>query len=102
MEYNRNLRRKEASAYLRDKYGIQHSPAYLAKLACVGGGPAFRKVRRTPMYDRESLDAYAAEITSPLIRSTSELRAGLAGVRDAQRLPHEGMRLAGKRSEQSE
>jgi hypothetical protein len=42
----RPLDRREASEYLFDKHGIRRSPGTLAKLACVGGGPAFRKVNR--------------------------------------------------------
>jgi hypothetical protein len=71
----RPLRRAEASAYLRERHSIQHSTDYLAKLAVTGGGPTFYKARRTPLYPPAGLDAYAAEISSPLVRSTSELRA---------------------------
>jgi hypothetical protein len=79
MESNsRPMRRDEASAYLRDRHGIQHSPDYLAKLAVTGGGPRFHKARRTPIYTIEHLDEYAAEVTSPPVRSTSELRTARA------------------------
>ena len=69
------LRRTEASEYLRKRHGIAHSPEYLAKLACKGGGPAFHKNKNTPIYTPAYLDEYAAEVRSPTVRSTSELRA---------------------------
>jgi hypothetical protein len=77
MNANSPLRRVEASEYLK-RFGIDHSPEYLAKLAVTGGGPRFHKVKRTPIYTPEYLDQYAAEVTSPPVRSTSELRAAAA------------------------
>ena len=68
------LSRVEASEYLKRHHGIGHSAAYLAKLAVVGGGPKFSKANRAVIYAREHLDEYAAEVTSPAVRSTSELR----------------------------
>ena len=70
----RPLRRNEASDYLLDRWGISRKPATLAKLACVGGGPRFRVAGRTPIYETDDLDAFAASITSPPVGSTSELR----------------------------
>jgi hypothetical protein len=68
------MRRKEAAQYLKEKYGVG-SPATLAKLATVGGGPIFRKNGRIPVYLSEDLDGWAlAKIGKP-IRSTSELEA---------------------------
>ena len=72
---DRPLRRAEASTYLKDTHGIERTPATLAKYATVGGGPEFRKAGRVPIYTTLALDVYAAEITSPAVRSTSELRA---------------------------
>jgi hypothetical protein len=71
----RPLDRREASEYLFDKHGIRRSPSTLAKLACVGGGPVFRKANRAVIYDPPALDTYAAEITSGPMRSTSEVAA---------------------------
>jgi hypothetical protein len=65
--------RKQASLYLMEKWGLKRSPNYLAKLAVVGGGPAFRKTNRDPLYADEDLDAYANGLIGPLVRSTSEL-----------------------------
>lgn len=53
------LRREGASRYLSDTWGIRRAPATLAKLAVVGGGPAFYKAGRWPMYDPADLDAWA-------------------------------------------
>lgn len=66
------LRRVEASAYLHEHHGIVRSPATLAKLAVIGGGPRFQKVGRTPLYPVEELDAYASRLISPLKASTSD------------------------------
>jgi hypothetical protein len=71
--HSRPLSRAEASAYLRERHGISHSPAYLAKLAVTGGGPRFMKARRTVIYTPELLDEYAASIISPPVACTSEL-----------------------------
>src|SRR5262245_15580971 len=69
------LTRREASAYLRDQHGIMRSPATLAKLASVGGGPIFQKRGKAASYTKENLDRFADEITSKPVRTTSELRA---------------------------
>jgi hypothetical protein len=66
------LRRREASAYLHDRYSICRAPSTLAKLAVVGGGPRFRHVGRVPIYPVGELDAFAASITSALKTSTSD------------------------------
>jgi hypothetical protein len=44
------VNRKAASAYLLEKWELKRSVNYLAKLALVGGGPAFRKAGRDPLY----------------------------------------------------
>jgi hypothetical protein len=72
IESVRPLNRREASAYLFEKYGHRFAPSTLAKFACVGGGPEFRKVRRSVIYDVAALDAFAGEITSAAARSTAE------------------------------
>jgi hypothetical protein len=72
----RLLRRAEASEYVQERWGYPLSPRTLAKLACVGGGPTFRRASRFPLYDKEDLDAWVrAKLTSP-VRSTSEYPAG--------------------------
>jgi hypothetical protein len=47
----------------------------LAKLACVGGGPEFRKWGRVPLYEIAALDAWCDAKLSKPVRSTSELGA---------------------------
>ncbi len=70
---HRPLRRAEAADYLYEQHGIRRAVGTLAKLAVVGGGPRFRVAGRTPLYAPADLDAFAASITSPPVRSTSEL-----------------------------
>ena len=67
------LRRAEAARYIRDAHGIPCSPATLAKYACIGSGPAFRKAGKFPIYSRDDLDAWAEQRLGKLVRSTSEL-----------------------------
>lgn len=70
------VRRRQASDYLRERHGITLSPATLAKLAVVGGGPPFRKDGPFPLYDIDSLDVFAAARLGPLRASTSECGRG--------------------------
>lgn len=70
---DRPLRRREASDYLLVRHGIERKPGTLAKLAVQGHGPLFRKAGRVPLYDVTDLDAWAQAITTPKVRSTSEL-----------------------------
>ncbi len=69
----RRLRRKEASVYLLREWGISRTPATLAKLATIGGGPPFEKDGRFPLHTEEGLDDWARSQLSPLVHSTSEL-----------------------------
>jgi hypothetical protein len=69
----RFFRRALAAAYVETTYGFPCSRQWLAKLAVIGGGPAFRKAGRTPIYAPEDLDAWAlARIGAPQ-RSTSDI-----------------------------
>jgi hypothetical protein len=71
----RMLRRIEAAAYVEERWGYPLAPRTLAKLACIGGGPRFRRASRFPLYDKEDLDAWVrAKLTRPL-RSTSDPEA---------------------------
>jgi hypothetical protein len=82
MEQQTYLRRKEASAYLRNKYGLTREPSTLAKLAVVGG-PPFRLLNRIPRYTPADLDEWVASRLGPLVCSTSsraELMAKQAAV----------------------
>lgn len=69
------LRRSEASAYLLQRHGVTLSPSTLAKLAVIGGGPAFRKDGRLPVYDVAELDRFAVARLGQPLASTSEGRA---------------------------
>lgn len=72
MDAKTYLRREQAAAYLQERCGA-YTAQTLAKLACVGGGPPFRKAGPFPLYTAEDLDAWLAERMSPPVRSTSEL-----------------------------
>jgi hypothetical protein len=72
------LRRKAASAYLLEKFGIERAPGTLAKLATLGGGPVFCRVGRIPIYATDDLDAWAMSLMSGPMRSTSERRMAKA------------------------
>ncbi len=67
----RNYRRTEASDYLKATYGLSYTPNTLAKLAVVGGGPAFHP-SRFPLYPEACLDQWARQKLGPLVRSTAE------------------------------
>lgn len=75
----RLLRREEAAQYLREKHGLPIVKQELAKRAVYGGGPAFRKFGRHPLYSPADLDAFAKESLTPLVRSTAELAADRKG-----------------------
>ncbi len=69
---------EQASAYLESQHDIARAPGTLTVLRVRGGGPAFVKIGRQVRYVPSALDAYAAEITSPPMRSTSEASARAA------------------------
>jgi hypothetical protein len=66
------LRRREAAAYLRGRYGIG-SEKTLAKLACVGGGPEFHKAGVAALYEAAALDTWALAKIGPAQASTSDV-----------------------------
>lgn len=66
------LRRCEASTYLEKKHGITVATTTLAKWASVGGGPAFEKFGRQPLYEPAVLDAWVAQKLGKARASTSE------------------------------
>ena len=72
VEPRRMLRRTEAADYVQERWGYPLSPRTLAKLACVGGGPTFRRASRFPLYEVKDLDTWVrTKLTRP-VRSTSE------------------------------
>jgi hypothetical protein len=72
METNQYLRRKAAADYLKAKYGFG-SEKTLAKLACIGGGPEFRKAGPAAIYEPQKLDEWAQSRISAPLASTSDL-----------------------------
>jgi hypothetical protein len=71
---NYTLRRRDAAAFLTAN-GFPISKASLDCYATRGGGPAFRKFGRIPLYAEADLLTWANSKCSPVVRSTSELRA---------------------------
>ncbi|MDX2101594.1 MAG: helix-turn-helix domain-containing protein [Alphaproteobacteria bacterium] len=68
----RLLTRTEASEYLAS-VGTPVAVRTLAKLACVGGGPAYRKFNgHAVRYSRADLDAWIAEKLSPARENSSQ------------------------------
>lgn len=78
----RSLRRQEVPAYLKEIHGIDRTVGTLAKLAVVGGGPAFRRFGRTPLYHPDDLDAWASSLMTRVVYSTAEFEK-----EDAPRAP---------------
>jgi hypothetical protein len=70
-DYERRFGRKEAAQYLTER-GFRTAPATLAKLACIGGGPAFQSFGRWPLYREADLLAWAQSRTTGPRRSTSD------------------------------
>jgi hypothetical protein len=70
MDQDKFLRRKDAAEYLLSKYGFG-AERTLAKLACVGGGPLFRKAGKLVVYLPSDLDAWALSRLGPPRRSTA-------------------------------
>jgi hypothetical protein len=71
MDVERRLDRKEAASFLTS-HGYRTAPATLAKLACIGGGPAFESFGRRPLYREAELLAWAKARSTGLRRSTSD------------------------------
>ena len=69
----KRLRRKQASEYLREQWGIERTPGTLAKLAVIGGGPRFQHAGRIPLYPIVELNDWARSTLSPLKSSTSDI-----------------------------
>jgi len=60
------MNRKGAAAYIQSKVGLYKEDT-LTKLACIGGGPRFRKFGRVPVYTKEDLDAWIGTKLSGLM-----------------------------------
>jgi len=75
MSHPSYLRRKAAAEYLREQWGVPCTEKTLAKLACIGGGPVYRRFGRIPLYAAADLDEFAQAKLGKPVRSTSEYRA---------------------------
>lgn len=73
MSFPKYLRRKQAARYLNDEWGLPTAASTLAKVAVLGGGPAFHSAGRIPLYCVEELDRYAKAKLGKPRRSTSEI-----------------------------
>jgi hypothetical protein len=71
----RYLRRNAAAEYTSDKW-FPCAPKTLAKFACIGVGPVFRKAGRFPIYGPPELDEWARSRISGPRRSTSDIGSG--------------------------
>ena len=69
------LRRKEASTYLEEQWGLSVAPTTLTKYATVGGGPAYAKFGRLPVYSPSDLDQWAQSKLGPTAASSTEHEA---------------------------
>jgi hypothetical protein len=67
------VRRRVASEYLWEVWGIEIAPNTLAKKAVEGGGPVYHKYGPWPLYETDDLDSYALAKLGPALRSTSEV-----------------------------
>jgi hypothetical protein len=65
------LRRRDAANYLKRKYGFGAART-LAKLAVIGGGPAFYKAGAIVLYQPQALDAWAIAKIGAVRVSTSD------------------------------
>jgi len=72
MSTHKFLRRKAASQYLEETWGVNRAPSTLAKYAVVGGGPIFRRAGRFPLYLMPDLDEWVTSKLSAPMRSTSD------------------------------
>jgi hypothetical protein len=68
----RLLRRKEAAIYVLTHWGMPLSYRTLAKLAVTGGGPAYRKAGKFPLYEAHDLDEWVQGRLGPKVKSTTE------------------------------
>lgn len=66
--------RPEAAAHVRER-GLPCTEGTLAKLASVGGGPAYRTFGRRAFYTAADLDAWVANKLSAPRMSTTEAAA---------------------------
>jgi hypothetical protein len=67
------LTRDEAAAYIRERHKLRCTAGYLGKLACLGGGPLYRRLdNRWALYDPADLDVWAASRISAPVRKAAD------------------------------
>ncbi len=69
---DRFYRRREAAQFLRENFAAPTSSAHLAKLAVIGGGPAYHKFSRFPIYRQSDLVTWAEAMLGETRVSTSD------------------------------
>jgi hypothetical protein len=69
--HHQYLDQNQASVYLGEK-GLKIAPKTLGKLRVTGGGPAYRKFGRKPIYDPLDLELWVNQKLWARRRSTSE------------------------------
>jgi hypothetical protein len=67
----RGMQRREIADFLTEQ-GYRIAPSTLAKLAVIGGGPAFRKFGSRPIYDPDESLEWARSRTTSRRTSTSD------------------------------
>lgn len=70
------LKTAEASEYLAIVHGVSVAPATLNKMRCCGGGPAFQKFGKFPLYEPAALDAWVSSRMGGRQRTTADTAAG--------------------------
>jgi hypothetical protein len=68
----RGRRRRAASQYLEDVWGLKYAPATLAQMAVSGRGPVYRLVGKFVEYLDADLDAFARSKIGDPRRKASE------------------------------
>lgn len=58
------LNQKEAAELIRKK------PRWLERMRCIGGGPPFRYIGRSPVYEKAELLEWVANL--PVLKNTSQ------------------------------
>jgi hypothetical protein len=69
----RKMRPPEASVYLHEQHGIEHTEATLASKRTRGDGPEFIKAGPFIIYTDDALDRYAERYLGAPVTSTSQL-----------------------------
>jgi hypothetical protein len=85
-ELDKRLDTRQASAFLTAS-GYTTAPATLNKLRCIGGGPAFEKFGRRPLYSETSLLEWVQSRTTHPLRSTSDIKNMARPIQSPRHLP---------------